>query len=838
MRLAFFAALPYFPFMHELGPRPGLRERLSRAFSKAQGLPIEYELGSYLRRVGILAALPVEGLDLATSYAELRARSAATAEGRGDPSPSEREILVLEVLSLAVEASRRTLGLEPFEGQLVAALALVDGRAVQMQTGEGKTLAAALAAPALALEGRVHVLTANDYLAARDAAWMGPLHRALGLRSASIGQATGEAERRAAYEADITYLTARECGFDLLRDGLRRRAADFVQLPFHAALVDEADFVLIDEGRIPLVIAGASDLDPAEALEADRLASGLVPGRDFSIDREGRRAPLGAEGRERVEARLAAGWAEVSGLVHNYDDLPGEGARSPEAEFEEGLERGVARVHAALVARHLLRLDVDYIVRGGRIELVDGFTGRVADRRRWPWGVQAALEAKETLEPTVEGRIYGSIAVQHLLALYPRLGAMTATAVPAAEELAEAYGLGVVVVPPERPSRRVDADDRLFATAAAKDRALLAEITGAAATGRPVLVGTASVRESERLAAALAGAGLAPRVLNARNDAEEAEVIAEAGALGALTISTNMAGRGTDIRLGGSRGGAADRARVEALGGLYVIGTNRHESRRIDQQLRGRAGRQGEPGLSRFFVSLEDPLFVAHGVRDFLPADLQAGDGEAIEDPRVHREIRRAQSLIEAQNHRLRTRLRRRSLVLEYERRRVRELRDEALRDLSPPPEVTEALGPGLPAPLALRAFLAALDRFWAGHLEFAEEVAEGIGLVALGGRDPDREYLERVAGRYEEGIAGLGAATAALVAEAARVHGGLPDAAAFDRAGIDTPSSTWTYQVDEDPLPGFSLGLSASGNLAAAMAAPLHLLTLLIDRLARRRRG
>jgi preprotein translocase subunit SecA len=790
---------------------PKLREKLSYRLSTARGVPIEYDLRPWRRRLAEVRTFDCGG-DLAGEYESLRS-GAAGAPGKPD---------LYKALALAVEASRRALGLEPFEGQIIAALALLEGRVTQLQTGEGKTLVAALAASAAALRGEgVHVLTANDYLARRDAAWMGPLYALLGLRALAIGQGDSNEARRAAYDADITYLTARECGFDYLSDQLRSNADEIVQRVFGAAIVDEADFILVDEARVPLVIAGESDLDPREALAADAAAAALGEGPHYGVDREGRRAPLTAAGRGRVE--------EVFGAAATDDPV-----EDADRFYGEGLERFVARVHAALVARRLLARDVDYIVRKGRVELVDGFTGRVADRRKWPWGVQAALEAKEGLEPGPEGRVYGTITVQHLLALYPRLAAMTATAVPAAAELSEGYGLPTLVVPPEKPLRRIDAPDLLFATAAEKRAALLREIEAEHRRGRPVLVGTASVLESRELAAALEARGLAPRVLNALNDEAEAEIIAEAGSYGALTISTNMAGRGTDIRLGGSDvHNYENKRRVEELGGLYVIGTNRHESRRVDQQLRGRAGRQGEPGLSRFFISLEDPLFTRYGVAAFLPPGLvetgESGkppdaDAEAhpIADRGAHREVRRAQAIIEGQNRRLRMGLRQRSLILEYDRRHVRELRDRALREGRLPPEIAASLPLDLPSRLAVRAFICALDRFWADQLDFAEELAEGRELSRLGGRDPDVEYLGRVAERYEKGLAGLGEACATLVAEASK-GGGPIDEAAFDRAGIRVPSTTWTYQLDEEALPPFLLsGLSVSGNLVAAFAWPV----------------
>ena len=797
--------------------------RFAAALSTARGVAIHVDLRPWRRVLERLAGEDVASLpSLAEAF---HASTAPDATGGGDKI--ETEDYPVRGLALAAEAARRSLGLEPFEGQLIAALALRRGMMIQMQTGEGKTLAVAMAAALGARDGTgVHVLTANDYLARRDAEWMGPLYRALGLRAASVVSKDGEAARREAYAADVTYLTARESGFDYLRDQLRRRAEDFVQRPFSEAIVDEADFILVDEARIPLVIAGAGPGDPGEAEAAARIASKLVLGTDYSIDREGRRAPLNAAGWERAEALLAA-----EGLAPPRPEGGGEEIADP---GEEARDRGMARVHAALIARHLLKRDVDYLLREGAVEPIDGFTGRRAERRRWPWGVQAALEVKEGLKPKPEGRIYATLTIQNLASLYPRLSGMTATAVAAAPEISDTYGLGTLVIPPGRPSRRVDLPDLLFESMEEKRDALVAEIEGAHREGRPVLVGTASVQESRELAEELGRRGLPCRVLNAANDSEEAAIVAEAGRLGALTISTNMAGRGTDIRLGGPAGGEngdrEERRKLEELGGLLVLGTNRHESRRVDDQLRGRSGRQGEPGSSRFFLSLEDPVFLRFGVAEFLPKRMRRGG--AIEEKGAHREIERAQLIIEAQHHRERGRLARRSRVVEYERRHVRAMRDEALRDGDAPPWLKAALPQELSAELALAAFLLSIDDFWARHLETVEEIAEGINLSALGGRDPETEFLRRVAEAYEKGLDGLGERTAALVERAKRAAGDELSPRDLERGGVDFPSSTWTYQIEEAALPGFSLAGLAAGNPALAMAAPLMMLLALASRL------
>src|SRR5215831_10392553 len=566
------------------------------------------------------------GEDFARKTDDQLREAGASLRERSRRGASSDELLV-DVFALAREAAARTLGMRPFDVQVMAGVALSRGKLVEMQTGEGKTLAAVAPACLNACAGRgVHVLTFNDYLARRDAAWMGPVYRFLGLSVGAVQEGMSVDARRAAYAADITYATAKEAGFDFLRDGLCRTPDELVHRPFNFAIVDEADSILIDEARVPLVIAGERPGSQTSLYRTAELIAALARGEDWETDENDRNISLTDRGVDRVESELGCGDLYSA---ENYLLL--------------------VEINQALHARALLHRDVDYIVRDGRIELVDEFTGRVMDDRRWPDGLQAALEAKENLPIRPGGRILGSITLQHFLKHYPGLSGMTATAQPAAEELEGFYGLKVVPIPPNRPCVREDLPDVIFTHKDAKHRSLIAEISRANATGRPVLVGTSSVEESESLARKLSQAGVACRVLNAKNDEAEAEIIAEAGAVGAVTISTNMAGRGTDIRLGGAR--EEERERVVVLGGLYVIGTNRHESRRIDDQLRGRAGRQGDPGTSRFFISLEDDLIQRYGVVSLIPASHRpVRQPGPITDPVVSREIARAQRIVEGQN--------------------------------------------------------------------------------------------------------------------------------------------------------------------------------------------
>ncbi|HKI00356.1 MAG TPA: accessory Sec system translocase SecA2 [Thermoanaerobaculia bacterium] len=733
-----------------------------------------------------IEAIDARGADMARAGdGELRERARSLRQQARAGVPLED--LLPECFALVREASHRVLGERPYDVQMLAGIALHQGKLVEMQTGEGKTLAAVAPVALNALTGRgVHVLTFNDYLARRDAGWMGPVYERLGLTTAFVEAGLTAAERQRAYGCDVTYLTVKEAGFDHLRDSLCLDRTGQVHRPFHLALVDEADSILVDEARIPLVIAGNLDdpgIDLQRLAEAARL---LKPGADFDTDEYARNIFLTEQGVQRAEALLRCG------------NL-----------FAAESLRLQAELRNALHAEALLKRDVDYIVRGGRIELVDELTGRIAENRHWPDGLQAALEAKEGLLQQPEGQILGSITIQHYLRKYPRLCGMTATARPAAAELAEVYGLEVLPVPSHRPCRRVDHPDVIYVSQEEKRQALLEEIARVHATGRPLLAGTVSVQESERLAESLRQAGIACRVLNARNDAEEAEIIAEAGALGAVTISTNMAGRGTDIRLGGA--GERQRDQVVALGGLYVLGTNRHESRRIDDQLRGRAGRQGDPGSSRFLVSLEDDLLQRCGIERLLPSKLRgrAWAGTTIDHPAVRREVDRVQRISEGQHGDIRRRLLGFSERIEHQRGELQEWRQEVLegRDegllASRSPrrwaELCGVCGEELLREVERRITLIAIDRCWSDHLAEMQAVRDEVHLVQLGGRDPFVEFC-RTAGEA------LGALLTRIDDAIVETFERIEVTAAgvdWEREGLRGPSSTWTYLVNDNVFGG-----------------------------------
>jgi preprotein translocase subunit SecA len=799
---------------HRLQNTIGWRQRLA----SLRGSPIDFDVRVFDQTLAEINRVGIEMEHLSDSEIEARGRDLRRRAG------AALEPIRTACFALVREASRRTLGLRPFDVQVLAALALDAGRIVEMQTGEGKTLAAVMPAALHALTGNgVHVLTFNDYLARRDAEWMGPVYAMLGIPVGFVQQGMTPAERRRAYHADVTNVTAKEAGFDHLRDLLATDTEDLVHRPFHFALVDEADSLLIDEARVPLVIAGSIARETSSATSLAGLVASLAPGADYDFDEYGRDVELTDAGLERVERALGAGSLHD---VRNY--------------------RLLTELNCALHAHALLRRDADYLVRDGRIAIVDEFTGRIVTDRHWPDGLQAALEAKEGLERRPDGQILGSITLQHFLHGYPRLCGMTGTAQAAAEELEELYGLRVFVVPTHRPMIRVDQPDIVFTHREAKERAVVEEVRRVHASGRPVLVGTLTVEESERLAERLRTAGVTCEVLNARNDANEALVVAGAGARGVVTIATNMAGRGTDIRLGGAD--QAEHDQVAALGGLYVIGTNRHESHRVDLQLRGRAGRQGDPGESRFFVSLEDDLLVRYGIEALIAGRVAPGRRDPpIDHPVLRAEIARAQRIVEGQNFEIRKTLWRYASVVEDQRREVMAARQDILHGRKVP-EVWErsarwrALvgegGEDAVRSAERKVLLFQIDRAWREHLALAADLREGIHLVGLGGQDPLTRFTTEIALAFRRIEATIDAAVLDVL-DGVRVRDGRVD---LEGLGIRGPSSTWTYLVNDDPFRD-QIGRMLTGPgrttvavYAAAVMMPLLLLWGLVDRFLRRR--
>ncbi len=686
-----------------------------------------------------------------------------------------------EVFALVREASRRVLGMRHYDVQLLGGIALHTGQIAEMKTGEGKTLVATLPVVLNALEGQgVHVITVNDYLARRDAEWMGTLYRALGLSVGVIVHGISDEARKEAYSADITYGTNNEFGFDYLRDNMKFHAEQLVQRKHHFAIVDEVDSILIDEARTPLIISGAAEDSTELYARMDALVLKLTKDTDFTVDEKSRSVALTEVGSSVVETLL--------GIDNLFDPA------------NITLQHHVLQ---ALKAHEVFRRDVDYIVKDDQVVIVDEFTGRLMPGRRFSDGLHQALEAKERVTVAAENQTLASITFQNYFRMYAKLAGMTGTADTEAVEFAQIYNLDVVSIPSNKPMIRKDFSDVIYRTRPEKFNAIVAAIQALHVSGQPVLVGTISIEISEILSTLLRQRKIPHKVLNAKHHAEEAEIVAQAGQLGRVTIATNMAGRGTDIVLGEG---------VREIGGLHILGTERHESRRIDNQLRGRSGRQGDPGSSRFYLSLEDDLMRLFGSDKLSNLMLKLGmeEGEPIENKMVSRAIENAQKRVEGHHFEVRKTLLDYDNVMNQQREVIYTLRRElmfeadlasileeysldilaqiyaplhavehtetvareeaeqqvraALRDIM---NIDRVLAPEAPLPSEEEAFglvnvilealkeeagplyaellryflLEELDRGWKEHLRNMDSLRDGIGLRGYGQRDPKLEY-------------------------------------------------------------------------------------------------
>ena len=573
--------------------------------------------------------------------------------------------LLPEAFATVREAAKRTLGQRHYDVQLIGGIALHRGEIAEMKTGEGKTLVATLAVYLNALTGKgVHVVTVNDYLARRDADWMGQIYSFLGMSVGVIVPNLTDEQRRAAYAADITYGTNNEFGFDYLRDNMKYSRAAMVQRPFNFAIVDEVDSILIDEARTPLIISGPTDDKSDLYMAVDQVVKSFTPD-DYEKDEKMRSVVLTEDGTEKAERML-----EEAQLIEgrNLYDIVNT--------------QVVHHLNQSLKANVLFKKDIDYIVKDGKVVIIDEFTGRMMEGRRWSDGLHQAVEAKEGVYIEPENQTLASITFQNYFRMYPKLAGMTGTAMTEAPEFFDIYKMNVVAIPTNVPVQRIDEDDEFYKNINDKFTAIAKEIKAKQEKGQPVLVGTISIEKSEMLSEYLDKEGIRHSVLNARFHEQEAHIVAQAGRLGAVTIATNMAGRGTDIQLGGNidfriadelsdlpegpeREAAIERIRAEVAeekqkvieaGGLYVLGTERHESRRIDNQLRGRSGRQGDPGLSRFYLSLDDDLLRIFGPQTMFARLMNKNleDGEAIVSPWISKAIETAQKKVEARNYDIR----------------------------------------------------------------------------------------------------------------------------------------------------------------------------------------
>ena len=693
-----------------------------------------------------------------------------------------------EVFALVREASTRVLGMRHYDVQLLGAMALHNGKIAEMKTGEGKTLVATLAVILNSLEGKgVHVVTVNDYLAKRDAEWMGRLYNFLGLSVGVIVAGLSDEQRKEAYGADITYGTNNEFGFDYLRDNMKFYAEQLVQRGHHYAIVDEVDSILIDEARTPLIISGASDESTDLYQKVDEVVRTLEKEKHYTVDEKGKTASLTDEGVLYVEEQL--------GIENLYDTA-----------------NITAQHHVlqSLKAHTVFRRDVDYIVKDDQVVIVDEFTGRLMAGRRFSDGLHQALEAKEHVTVAAENQTLASITFQNYFRMYDKLSGMTGTADTEAVEFAQIYGLEVSTIPPNRPMVRKDMPDLIYRTRREKMQAIIQAIKELHATGQPVLVGTISIETSELISQLLKREGVPHSVLNAKHHAQEAEIVAQAGQAGKVTIATNMAGRGTDIKLGEG---------VVELGGLHILGTERHESRRIDNQLRGRCGRLGDPGSSRFYLSLEDDLMRLFGSDRLsgLMQKLGMQEGEPIENNMVSRAIENAQKRVEGHHFEIRKTLLDYDNVMNQQRTVIYSLRRDLMQEPDLEPILNEYLSdllddmyaglevskaardiedekpvrarlsevmnidrvlPG-DAPLPTREeaqelvlsimaqlreeagplyadllryfLLEELDRGWKEHLRNMDFLRDGIGLRGYGQRDPKLEYKREGFNMFQE---------------------------------------------------------------------------------------
>lgn len=623
--------------------------------------------------------------------AELRAQTNKFRERlKGGASLDE---ILPEAFATVREAAKRTIGHRHYDVQLMGGIILHQGKILEMKTGEGKTLVSTLPAYLNALEGKgVHLVTINDYLAERDSAWMGRVHNMLGLTVACITNNMSDEKRAQAYAADITYVTNNELGFDYLRDNMKFRLEDMVQRPFNYAIVDEVDSILIDEARTPLIISGAAENSSSLYISINKVVSQLAPS-DYEKDEKQNNVTLTEAGVEKVEDLLKKDGILTSSSLYDLQNIA-----------------LVHHVNQALKAHTLFHKEKEYIIKDMKVVLIDEFTGRMMDGRRFSDGLHQALEAKEGVPVQMENQTLASITFQNYFRLYPKLAGMTGTAMTEALEFEETYGIECFDLPTHRPCIRKDYDDEVYRTEREKFAAVVTLIQECQSRQQPVLVGTASIEKSEQFSQELKKHKIPHKVLNARYHDKEALIIAEAGRPGAVTIATNMAGRGTDIKLGGNLQARIalelgdmqegpektkaiqkiqeniqkDAEKVLAAGGLYVVGTERHESRRIDNQLRGRSGRQGDPGASKFFLSLEDDLMRIFGSErlDGMLQKLGLKEGEAITHPWINKALEKAQGKVEARNYDIRKHLLKYDNVMNEQRKAVYGLRRDFMEDV------------------------------------------------------------------------------------------------------------------------------------------------------------
>ena len=700
---------------------------------------------------------------------------------------------------------KRVLNISLYDVQIIAGIALFDNRLIEMQTGEGKTFTAVFPAYLRALtEKGVHILTFNDYLAKRDANWMRPVYEFLGLSVGYIQEGMSLNQRKKSYNCHITYATAKEVGFDFLKSFSKYDKNELVLRPFNYAIIDEADAVLIDEAKNPLVLSGniiKSDIDFVKILKE---VSKLNNKTDFDIENDTKNIFLTETGIDKLERNLQIKnlMSENSHELHSF-------------------------VNLALHAKYLLKKDIDYVVRDGKVKLVDEFTGRIMKDRKWRNGLQTAVEVKEDLEVQSEGTVLNSITLQHFIQQYPCIAGMTATARDSAQEFKDFYNLDIISIPPNKKSKRIDLPDKTYKTKNDKYEALIREVKEINKTGQPLLIGTLNIKESEELSEEFSKCGIKHNVLNAKNDEAEAKIIANSGKLYAVTISTNMAGRGTDILLGGTD--TTEKKDVIKLGGLYIIGTNRHESIRIDHQLRGRSGRQGDIGTTCFFVSLKDDLMAKYGLMDSLPKQYKKLSSEKILHNRyLQKYFNHIQKIIEGQAFDIRQTLFTYADFIEKQRDIIQEKRQQILfNEENLTIELIRKYKIEINNPIYARIkelILFQYDSHWAKHLEYLFDIKDSIHLLRIGGLDPLAEFQKCADKSFKE----LYEKVFKTIDEKVKV---LLKNKNIDlkELGVNKPSSTWTYMINDNPFGNkLSLALLNNSNIGFQID-PFAAFTLLI---------
>lgn len=728
--------------------------------------------------------------------------------------------------ALVSEAIHRTLDVEPFDEQILGGIALHKRYLIEMQTGEGKTFTAIFAAAFNALNKKgVHIITFNDYLAKRDSLWAKKTYDLLGFSCAYIQESMSSQDRKLAYDADITYMTARECGFDYLRDSLCYSESDRVQRPLSYAIIDEADSILIDESRIPLVIAdsGADKNEEIDLYIIAEIVKNLIEHDDYNFDPFNRNIYLTEDGLVKCES-----------LLHC------------ENIYENGNHHLLSAIQSALHASFLLQKDKDYIVKNNEIAIIDEHTGRIAHNRKWPDSLHKAVEVKEGITSSLNSRILNTITLQHLFRLYPGLCGMTATAKDSWEEFKEFYGLDIVVLPNHKPCIRIDFNDCLYATKEEKYKAILDDICANHENCRPVLAGTQTIMESEYIAQKLRERNIACTILNAKNDSEEASIIANAGNAGVVTISTNMAGRGTDIKLGPDS--PENYQHIRNKGGLHVIGCGRFESRRIDNQLRGRAARQGDPGTSRFFMSLEDDMFRKYRLDELLPSRIKKNtDTARIQSrPVIMNEINRIQRIISSQNLEIKIDLYKYSVLLEQQRTLLFTKRKEILETdaasvffKEQSPDVYRKISSVLIGENIIsfcrKIYLSVMDNCWSDYLMAMIDIKDNIHLQRIGGQNPLFEYRKISISQFDSLLEEIDSNVLELF------NNLLPNeirSQSFQKS-LKIPTATWTYLISDNPFEQYRLidiGTNASLSYGALLTWPIFMLYAIVKKMQKKR--